>query len=119
MKNLIKKSLLIVAVITTIASTASEFEGNVNITKIEAKLIHFKVKNNYEDLTVRVKDIYGEVLYSEQFETQNFSKKFDLTTLPNGDYFIEVKGNTAIEIMSFTVNSKEVKLNYTSNTRYL
>ena len=119
MKNLIKKSLLIVAVLTTIVATATEFEGNVNIKKIEAKLIHFKVKNNYEDLTVRVKDIYGEVLYSEQFEVQKISKKFDLTTLPNGDYFIEVKGDTDIEVVSFTVNSKEVKLNSTTRTRYL
>jgi len=111
--------LLIVAVLTTITSTATEFEGNVNVKKIEAKLIHFKVKNNYEDLTVKVKDIYGEVLYKEQFEVRKISKKFDLTTLPNGDYFIEIKGDTAIEIVSFTVNSKEVKLNSTTKTRYL
>tara|TARA_R110001583_G_scaffold86860_1_gene226703 strand:+ start:38617 stop:39204 length:588 start_codon:yes stop_codon:yes gene_type:complete len=115
MKNLIKKSLLIVAVFIAITVTATELESGVTL-KIDSKLIDLSLYNTDGDLTVRVKDSNGYVLYTERFEGQDYSKKYDLNTLPNGDYFFEIEGQTKIKLVPFKVKSKGVILNNASKT---
>ena len=108
MKNLIKKSLLIVAVLTTVVISATNINNNLDIkvSTIDSKLIDLRLKNSDGDLTISVKDSYGEVLYSEKFEGVYFSKKYDLQTLPTGNYYFEVEGSTKINLMPFTVTRR-------------
>ena len=73
---------------------------------INSKLIDLKLENSDGDLTISVIDAYGEILYTENFEGNYFSKKYDLNTLPAGNYYFEFEGETRINLMPFKVTSK-------------
>lgn len=108
MKNLIKKSLLIVAVLTTVVINATNI-NNVIVNVIDAKLIDLKLNNSDGDLQISIIDTYGEVLHFEKFEGSYFSQKYDFNTLPIGDYYFEIEGQTKISLMPFNVTSKGVE----------
>ena len=56
-----------------------------------------------------IKDRDGIVLYEESIvQTGDFSKGFDLTTLPNGDYYFELDSELEIVIIPFNVVSNQV-----------
>jgi hypothetical protein len=111
MKNLIKKSLLVVAVLTTIVMSGANIIDNVKVNVIGSKLIDLKLKNSDGDLTISVRDAYGETLYTEKFEGNYFSKKYDLNTLPTGNYYFEIEGRTKINLMPFKVTSEGIEFN--------
>ncbi len=106
MKNLIKKNLLIVALFFAVVTNATNINNNVKVTLINSKLIDLKLENSDGDLTISVIDAYGEILYTENFEGNYFSKKYDLNTLPAGNYYFEFEGETRINLMPFKVTSK-------------
>lgn len=119
MKNLIKKSLLIVAILTTVVTNATNINKNVEVNGIDLKLIDLKLKNSDGDLTISVKDTYGETLHTEKFEGNYFSKKYDLNTLPIGDYYFEIEGRTKINLMPFKVTLKGLEFeNKVESTYY-
>ncbi|MFL1010682.1 hypothetical protein [Flavisericum labens] len=110
MKNVIrntKKGILMVTMMAAMASFASEgfnleLKGNVNKTAL--------VLNNVKvgDL-LTIKDYNGLILYKESIASAGVYKKgFDLSALPDGNYFFEVDKFIEIKIIPFTVKSKKV-----------
>lgn len=118
MKNLIKRSLVIVMLFTVIVTAASSTDSSVKFTVVNSKLIDLKLENSDGDILISVKDINGEVLYSENYKGLNYSKRYDLTTLPKGDYFFEIEGQTKIKLMPFEVSSKNVSFDKEIETIY-
>jgi hypothetical protein len=110
MKNLIKRSLLIVAFFTLPASKAmsNEPNPNANVTIVNGKLINLTLNYSDGDLEVNIQDSFGLVLYKEKYIGAMVSRKFDLTLLPNGSYFFEISGQTKIKIIPFSVTSNNV-----------
>jgi hypothetical protein len=105
MKNLLKKNLLIVALLFAVVTKATNINNNVKVAMINSKLIDLKLENSDGDLRISIKDIYGEVLYAEKFEGNYFSKKYDLNALPIGNYYFEIEGRTRINLMPFKLTS--------------
>ena len=59
-----------------------------------------------------IKDLNGLTLYKESINKKgSYSKKFDLTALPDGDYFFEMNSETEIEVIPFNVVSNQVLFN--------
>ena len=85
MKSLIKKSLVIAMLFTAMVTSATDTYNSIKFTVINSKLIDLKLQNSDGDILISVKDIEGHVLYSENYEGINFSKKYDLAALANGD----------------------------------
>lgn len=110
MKNLLKKNLLIVALLFAVGTKATNINNNVKVAMINSKLIDLKLENSDGDLRISIKDIYGEVLYAEKFEGNYFSKKYDLNTLPIGNYYFEIEGRTRINLMPFKLTSSGFEL---------
>lgn len=110
MKNLLKKNLLIVALLFAVVTKATNINNNVKVAMINSKLIDLKLENSDGDLRISIKDIYGEVLYAEKFEGNYFSKKYDLNTLPIGNYYFEIEGRTRINLMPFKLTSSGFEL---------
>lgn len=108
MKNLVKKGLLIAAVCFAMVTKASDNDNFIKVTVIHTKLIDIELPNYDGDLLIRVKDAYGQVLYTENYVGSKYSKKYDLKTLPKGDYLFEIEGFTKIKLMPFTVTSDDV-----------
>ncbi|MFI1772749.1 hypothetical protein, partial [Thalassobellus citreus] len=88
MKNLIKKSILLVTVFTTMLSIANETPNN---NKKAYKETALTINNVSEGNLLTIKDYNGIVLYKELISVSGTYKKgFDLTALPSGNYFFEV-----------------------------
>ena len=111
MKNVIKlirKSIVLVTVFSTILSHASEvstffykedLKGNVSVT-----IDHVKQGN-----LLTIQDDYGTILFKEIISNSGtYTKGFDLTSLPDGDYFFEIEKDLEIDTIPFTVEASEV-----------
>jgi hypothetical protein len=110
MKNLIKKSMLGLLLVTaTLANANVNFE-NIRIFTENTKSLNLELKNNDGGLEIFIKDIYGVELYKEEFNGTKFSKKFDLNLLPDGNYVVEIEGQTKINLLPFKVTGSKVEV---------
>ncbi len=110
MKNLIKKTVLIVVMTFTLLSNANEglsFIEKDGKIKTVLKLDHVKPGH-----LLSIIDINGLIMYKEHIrESGVYNKSFDLTALPNGDYFFEIDKGVAIKRIPFNVNLSSVAFN--------
>ncbi|WNH08536.1 hypothetical protein [Thalassobellus suaedae] len=114
MKNVIKKSILLVTVFTTMLSIANEIPNNIKKTYKETALT---INNVSQGDLLTIKDYNGIVLYKELIKSNGTYKKgFDLTALPSGDYFFEVDKDMEIKTIPFTVNYQSVVFNKEKET---
>ncbi len=107
MKKTIKNTLVVMAMLGTITGYANlkpslHLNENVKTTMLtlddvrEGQLLLIKSKN-------------GTILYKESIsKTGDYSKEFDLTSLPNGNYFFELEKDMLIQIIPFNVSSNTV-----------
>ncbi|WP_158846123.1 hypothetical protein [Algibacter sp. L1A34] len=113
MKNAIiisKKIVLLTAFCATLLSNAK-----TSYTTLEKKDIiktALTINNVKAGNLLSIKDENGITLYKEFIEESGIYRKgFDLTALPNGNYFFEVDKDVEIKTIPFTVNSNEVFFN--------
>jgi hypothetical protein len=102
MKRLAKTSLVIVVMFTTMLSVANEF---TTLTKEKTKEItHLTFENVKRGSLLLIKDHYGMILFKELIENSGeYSKGFDLTALPDGNYYFELDKEVEIKIIPFVV----------------
>ncbi len=107
MKNLTKKSLLFLLLFASMLSFANT-EIKTNKEK-EPKVTVISFKEVKLGSKLSIKDMNGIVLYKESIrKTGDYSKGFDLTSLPNGDYIFELDSKLKITIIPFNVVSNQV-----------
>lgn len=111
MKNFIKTSLFIGVLFTSIITSAMSNDPSVKVSLIDSKRINLSLQNFDGKIDVYVKDEKGVILYDENFEGIDFSKKFDFNSMPVGDYIIEIDGQTKIKVVPFTVSKKGINFN--------
>ena len=118
MKNLIKNFALITAFLTVGILTAKDIEPNpfAIVKKLDGKLINLSLNNLSGNVAVIIKDIYGEVLYSENFNSFTTTKKYDLSLLPSGNYNISLETETKIKVVPFSVDHKNVDIKEENKT---
>ncbi|RED48857.1 hypothetical protein [Seonamhaeicola aphaedonensis] len=113
MKNVLshtKKGILMVAIMATVMGYANEmslmnYERDLRATALT-------IANAKEGNLLSIKDGYGITLYKEIIkQTGTYNKGFDLTDLPDGDYFFEIDKDMEINTFPFTVTSGEVTFN--------
>lgn len=107
MKNLIKTGLVVVVLFTTLFVSANPTKDVLDDNpKTRLTLSNVKQGNK-----LSVKDVYGAVLYRETIRNSgNYIKTFDLTSLPDGDYFFELVDDLKIKTIPFTVQATAVSL---------
>ncbi|NCO62361.1 MAG: hypothetical protein GW839_02160 [Flavobacteriales bacterium] len=109
MKKVIKNSIIMVAMCTALLSNANEGSSFIpkkdsNIAKTTLTLTDVK-----EGQRLIIKDLNGFILYKEFIkESGLYSKVFDLTDLPDGDYFFEHEKDLEIKTIPFSVKSNTV-----------
>ena len=120
MKNLIKKFVLVTLLFTVGIISAKEIEPNpfAIVKKLDGKLINLSLNNLNGNVSVIIKDIYGEVLYSEDFNSLTTTKKYDLSLLPSGSYNISLETATKIKMVPFSVDHKNVEIKEENNVVY-
>ncbi|GAA4295416.1 hypothetical protein [Aestuariibaculum suncheonense] len=118
MKNTVKilnDTLLVLALSTSLLSNATEVSVSTNNNKITTTAFtinHVKVGD-----LLSIKDVNGATLYMEAIQKAGTYKKgFDLSALPNGNYFFEVEKALEIKTVPFSVNFEKVTFNKNEET---
>ena len=108
MKRLVKTSFAIVVMFATMVSYANEFPL---LTKERTKIVkNITFENVKEGSLLIIKDSNEIVLYKELIEKSGtYSKGFDLTALPDGDYYFELDKQVEIKVIPFTVKASIVE----------
>jgi len=111
----------------TIFATTLSFANDNSFIKIknEANKTSLTLEDVKPGNLISIKDINGITLYKEFIQkTGNYTKGFDLTELPNGEYVFELDKDVEISLIPFTVtadgvsfNKKEEKVIYKPVTR--
>ncbi|MGB5463221.1 MAG: hypothetical protein WBM92_07640 [Aureibaculum sp.] len=115
MKGLVKTNLVIVVMFTTMLSFANEF---TTLTKEKTKKItNVTFENVKKGSMLLIKDHYGLILFKELIENSGeYSKGFDLTALPDGNYYFELYKEVEIKIIPFEVLSNVVAFDKTKES---
>lgn len=107
MKNLVRTSLVAIGLMMSLSTYASDTALTSKDKKINVTNVRFE--NVKKGSTLSIVDQHGLVLYNEAIEKNGlYSKGFDLTTLPNGDYFFELNSELKIVLIPFKVDLSEV-----------
>jgi hypothetical protein len=109
MKNVIKHSkkiLLAVTMLTVLVGNAKDKFSTLEKGLIKTSLT---IKNVKKGNLLSIKDQNGVVLYKELIEESGIYRKgFDLTALPDGDYFFQVDKDIEVKTIPFTVKANKV-----------
>ena len=107
MKNLTRKSLVVIML--TMCLSAQAHEVNMTSKEKERIVTNLHLDNVKQGSVLTIIDRNGLVLYNEAIKKSgDYSKGFDLTTLPDGEYFFELDSDLKIIIIPFNVKSNEV-----------
>ena len=110
MKNLIKKSIVLVVLFTALLVNASEISSLRNLN--DDKTTMLTLLNVKQGNQLFIKDMFGLVLYKESIQKPGeFVKGFDLTSLPDGDYYFELDRDLEIKTIPFKVSLNMVEFN--------
>ncbi|MDD7887189.1 hypothetical protein [Flavivirga sp. 57AJ16] len=111
MKNVIKKIkknlLLVTMLLTVIIGNANE----ISSFKIEGDLkgTTLTINNVKEGDLLSIKNYKGIIIYKELIQSSGiYNKGFDLTELPNGNYFFEVDKDLEVKTIPFVVENNKV-----------
>lgn len=111
MKNVIKttkKGILMVALLATVTGFANN--SNINLITRGDKKTAVTLEDVKQGHLLTIKDADGLTLYKETIKTTGvYTKGFDLTALPNGEYFFELEKDVQIKVMPFSVLSNEIQ----------
>ena len=119
MKKLIKKGLLSVALLAAVAVNASE-KLNVKVASDNSKLLSISLSEVVSGENIYIEDFKGEVLFSENLKAaDNYTKVFNLSSLPSGIYFIGSKEDDKLQVTPIVVNEDSVTLVKNSIKTYL
>ncbi|WP_242083804.1 hypothetical protein [Aestuariivivens sediminis] len=118
MKNVLthtKKVILIAAVFAVTIGYANENSLNTNKKNLRATAL--TINNVKEGNLLSIKSENGIILYKESIEESGkYSKHFDLTELPDGNYYFELDKDVAIKVIPFTVKLNEVSFSKEEET---
>lgn len=108
MKKTIRHSLVVMAMLGVITSYAN-FTPTIPLNN-NVKTTILKLDDVREGQRLLIKSNNGTILYRESIsKTGGYQKEFDLTSLPNGNYFFELEKDVEIQIIPFTVDSNTVE----------
>ncbi|MGA9270304.1 MAG: hypothetical protein WBV45_06755 [Lutimonas sp.] len=115
MKKLTKKGLIVCALSVSMLAFANDVKHPVKEKEPKVTSLNFAKVNKGSMLLI--KDYNGLVLYKEAIqETGKYSKGFDLTSLPNGEYYFELDTELEIVVIPFDVESSEVNFQKENKT---
>jgi hypothetical protein len=113
MKNLIiQKTVFAIALVALPLMSFADGFPFVKLTSKENKMITLRVGSAQSEVTnIRLKNQFGQVVYSETVENVNgILKNFDLKHLESGHYKIELENTFNIEVLPITITWDSIKV---------
>jgi hypothetical protein len=103
MKKILKFSLVLVVVFTTMNIHAGDFDFTLDVKKEQGKMVTF-VLNEMNKMDLSIYDAEGKMIHSEKMNSQkNSNRTYDLKALPEGTYFLEVESDAKISRYEISV----------------
>jgi hypothetical protein len=108
MKTFKFKKILSVVLLVLIGNYAFAVNPIVQLTG--AKKLAIKFDNVTENIQLKIKDANGYALFSENIKksTVNYLKTFDISTLPDGSYKIELEGDLTVVSYPFSIMDDKI-----------
>ena len=104
MKQLLKLTLVLVISLTIMVNYS--YSNSLMVKQDTNRVTKVDFNNVKGGTSILIKDRDDKVLYSEQIhKTGEYSKNFDLSTLPNARYYFEINKESEIEIIPFSINN--------------
>ncbi|MDE3741373.1 T9SS type A sorting domain-containing protein [Maribacter polysaccharolyticus] len=114
MKRIMKITLSIAFLFISALGMANEMDLRI-ISKNESKTLLFNYDNSATDAQLRFVDVEGNVIFTESLEDNSeYSKKFNLSSLESGIYFLEVED--AVKQTAFTINVEDTNVEIKSKS---
>ena len=111
MKNTIKKVLLCGLLLIGLSGYAID-DTPLKTARVEAigdNLFALYVKTETSKVNVIIKDVYGNVLYSESLKKgKYYKKKYDMSALPITTYYVNVSDVYSVRL--YKVKGSEIEL---------
>ena len=109
MKTNLKFTAMIAFMFATVVGLAKEPKLSL-MTEGQSKslIVELDLKNNKTFL--RIIDENQNIIFSEKISATSYTKKFDLTELENGSYYIELDDSLRTLVYPISVENKEVKI---------
>ncbi|WP_010521905.1 hypothetical protein [Aquimarina agarivorans] len=108
MKNLFKIGLLSVALMTSVVANAVE---KIKVEVLGSKSLNVSLSEVSTGVSISIVDTNELVLFSDEvIKVGSFIKKFDLSNLPNGLYYLKTKTVDKINITPFVVDADKAKV---------
>ncbi|WP_298779142.1 hypothetical protein [uncultured Polaribacter sp.] len=109
MKAIKRKVLVVIFMLGTLINYAN---NETEFTNVNAKKVRVVFNNVNKGQTLTIKDKFGFVLHKETVTKKGYlTKVFDLSSLNNGTYEIELQKDFEIVVKPFTVVNKNVIFN--------
>ena len=86
MKTILKFTIVVALMLSTVVSMASEPKMNLVANSIAKSLI-FTLEEVTENMNIQIIDAYDNIIYSEKFTGDTLRKRFDLENLDSGTYY--------------------------------
>lgn len=116
MKKTLKHSLVVMAMLGAITGYAN-LEPSLG-TNDNVKTTIVRLDDVRAGQRLMIKSKTGTILYKESIsQTGDYQKEFDLTSLPDGNYFFELEKDVEIQIIPFTVSNTTVMFSKDNEVR--
>ena len=110
MKNLIKRSTVLILLLLTVAVSGKSNEDDFRISTLTRNTINLQLSNSDGKSEIKIYDEAGILLHVEEILGGIFSKRFDLNLLPDGNYKIEVIGQTRISSIPLKIENATIEV---------
>lgn len=117
MKKEVKTGIVLVTMLATMLSYANR--PTTIDKKVGIENTTLSIHNVKQGQQIKIIDRNGIVLYKELIDKSGLYRKgFDLTSLPNGDYYFELDKDTEVQIIPFKVLMNKVEFLKEKETRF-
>lgn len=110
-----RKFLVAAFILISYAGLAGGSEPYVKVSEQGSKeffLFMNKIGEEDDKATITLKDLKGEVIYREKLKGDGeYRKLFDVNALPEGDYMLEIEGQTRIKAWSLSISETGLQVN--------
>ncbi|GGG49075.1 DUF3244 domain-containing protein [Epilithonimonas arachidiradicis] len=104
MKNIVKLSLIVGAMLISMGMSAKDKFFSLSLTEASSKTLRFEIFNA-ENVSLYFYNDRKDEIYSENIgNRENVEKSYDLSTLAEGDYFLVAESDFKIEKYKVTID---------------
>ena len=105
MKKIFKISLVMVGLISTLNANAENPKLVLDLKKVNGKKVSLTLKE-MKKVKLSIYDGNNDLIFNENVNGPNLARTYDLSSLPEGDYFIKAQSDAKISKYKIEVKGK-------------